>query len=475
MATIPAGTAADVDAAVAAAQRRVPGVVGHADRGAGQVPDAHRRRPRRAHGRDRHDDLQGDRDGQVAVADRPGRPADQQLQRGRRAWPRATQFEETVGNSLDRARADRRGRLHHPVELPAAPDRRQGRLRHGRRLHRRAQAERGRAGRRVHPRRDHQRGRPAGRRVQPRLGHRPGGRRGHRRAPRRRHGVVHRLHPRRQARRPARRRDDQEDRPRARRQVGQRAPRRPRRGRLRQGRHRRRRQVRSSTPARPARRSPACSCRATRLAEAEADRGRGRRRKVVVGSPFAEGVHLGPLASAAQRDRVQGYIQKGIDEGATLVAGGLGAPEGLDTGFYVRPTVFSDVTPGHDHRPGGDLRPGAVDPAVRHRGRRRAHRQRRGLRPRRRRVVGRRRARPRPSRAGCAPARWRSTAARSTRTPRSAATSSRASAASTAATASRSSSRSRPSSTEVPRARTGERDHQHSIRSRKRSTACDDS
>jgi acyl-CoA reductase-like NAD-dependent aldehyde dehydrogenase len=67
--------------------------------------------------------------------------------------------------------------------------------------------------------------------------------------------------------------------------------------------------------------------------------------KVVVGSPFAEGVHLGPLASAAQRDRVQGYIQKGIDEGATLVAGGLGAPEGLDTGFYVKPTVFSNVSP----------------------------------------------------------------------------------------------------------------------------------
>ena len=42
---------------------------------------------------------------------------------------------------------------------------------------------------------------------------------------------------------------------------------------------------------------------------------------------------------------MQGYIQKGIDEGATLVAGGLGAPEGLDTGYYVRPTVFSDVTP----------------------------------------------------------------------------------------------------------------------------------
>src|SRR5690606_37167173 len=41
----------------------------------------------------------------------------------------------------------------------------------------------------------------------------------------------------------------------------------------------------------------------------------------------------------------QGYIAKGVDEGATLVAGGSGAPEGLDTGYYVRPTVFSGVTP----------------------------------------------------------------------------------------------------------------------------------
>jgi len=66
---------------------------------------------------------------------------------------------------------------------------------------------------------------------------------------------------------------------------------------------------------------------------------------LVVGDPFAKGVHLGPLASAVQRDRVQGYIQKGIDEGAKVVAGGLGAPDDLDAGFYVRPTVFSEVTP----------------------------------------------------------------------------------------------------------------------------------
>ncbi|MCU1365485.1 MAG: Betaine aldehyde dehydrogenase, partial [Ilumatobacteraceae bacterium] len=81
-----------------------------------------------------------------------------------------------------------------------------------------------------------------------------------------------------------------------------------------------------------------------RLAEAEAIAG-ATASAMQVGDPFAEGTHLGPLASAAQRDRVQGYIQRGIDEGATLVAGGLGAPEGLDVGFYVRPTVFSGVSP----------------------------------------------------------------------------------------------------------------------------------
>jgi aldehyde dehydrogenase (NAD+) len=63
-----------------------------------------------------------------------------------------------------------------------------------------------------------------------------------------------------------------------------------------------------------------------------------------VGDPFADGTRLGPLVSAVQRDRVRGYIQKGIDEGAKLVAGGASAPAGLERGFFVQPTVFSDVT-----------------------------------------------------------------------------------------------------------------------------------
>ena len=56
-----------------------------------------------------------------------------------------------------------------------------------------------------------------------------------------------------------------------------------------------------------------------------------------------EGDHIGPLFDKIQYDRVQSMIQTGIDEGATLLAGGLGKPEGLETGWYARPTIFSDV------------------------------------------------------------------------------------------------------------------------------------
>jgi aldehyde dehydrogenase (NAD+) len=64
---------------------------------------------------------------------------------------------------------------------------------------------------------------------------------------------------------------------------------------------------------------------------------------VRVGDPLAEGTAVGPLVSRTQFDRVQGYIEKGIAEGATLVAGGAGRPEGLDRGYYVKPTIFADV------------------------------------------------------------------------------------------------------------------------------------
>jgi len=61
--------------------------------------------------------------------------------------------------------------------------------------------------------------------------------------------------------------------------------------------------------------------------------------------PSKSGTHIGPLVSQAQFDKVQSLIKAGIDEGATLVAGGLGRPEGLNRGWFVKPTVFADTTP----------------------------------------------------------------------------------------------------------------------------------
>jgi aldehyde dehydrogenase (NAD+) len=62
-----------------------------------------------------------------------------------------------------------------------------------------------------------------------------------------------------------------------------------------------------------------------------------------VGDPFAEGTSIGPLSSKAQFDKVLRLIDKGVEEGATLVAGGSGRPDGLTRGYFVRPTVFADV------------------------------------------------------------------------------------------------------------------------------------
>ncbi|MET0811023.1 MAG: aldehyde dehydrogenase family protein [Thermoleophilaceae bacterium] len=62
------------------------------------------------------------------------------------------------------------------------------------------------------------------------------------------------------------------------------------------------------------------------------------------GDPFADGSAMGPLVSKAQRGRVRAYIEKGTEEGAKLVTGGAESPEGLDTGWFVQPTVFSRVS-----------------------------------------------------------------------------------------------------------------------------------
>ena len=65
-----------------------------------------------------------------------------------------------------------------------------------------------------------------------------------------------------------------------------------------------------------------------------------------LGDPLSESTRLGPLTSSAQLERVRGYIKKGIEEGAVLVAGGAEAPEGLPGGYFVKPTVFGKVKPG---------------------------------------------------------------------------------------------------------------------------------
>ena len=68
--------------------------------------------------------------------------------------------------------------------------------------------------------------------------------------------------------------------------------------------------------------------------------------KIKVDSAHNPGTHIGPVVNKRQWDQIQGLIQKGIDEGARLVAGGPGLPEGFNRGFYVKPTVFADVVPG---------------------------------------------------------------------------------------------------------------------------------
>jgi acyl-CoA reductase-like NAD-dependent aldehyde dehydrogenase len=80
----------------------------------------------------------------------------------------------------------------------------------------------------------------------------------------------------------------------------------------------------------------------SRLAEVEAIAAATAAR-FTTGDPFDDNTRLGPLVSAAQRERVRGYIRKGIAEGAKLVTGGVEPPDGLERGYFVRPTVFSEV------------------------------------------------------------------------------------------------------------------------------------
>ena len=105
---------------------------------------------------------------------------------------------------------------------------------------------------------------------------------------------------------------------------------------------------RSSTPARPARPSPACWCPSP-ASRSTSTRCVNEASQVQLVDPKADEPDifhsLGPLVSKAQQERVRGYIQKGIDEGATLALGGPEQPEEFEKGFYVKPTVFVDVDP----------------------------------------------------------------------------------------------------------------------------------
>jgi acyl-CoA reductase-like NAD-dependent aldehyde dehydrogenase len=81
-----------------------------------------------------------------------------------------------------------------------------------------------------------------------------------------------------------------------------------------------------------------------KLAEAEAA-AQAAAEKATPGDPFEDGTRLGPLVSDAQRERVRGYIEKGQEEGAKLITGGVEPPDGVESGYFVRPTVFSEVRP----------------------------------------------------------------------------------------------------------------------------------
>jgi betaine-aldehyde dehydrogenase len=157
-----------------------------------------------------------------------------------------------------------------------------------------------------------------------------------------RHGVVHRLHPGREAGRGGGGRDGQAGRSGARREVGQRAA---RRCRLRAGGSRRPGQVLHQF------RSDLLGADPDAGAGRPAGRGGADRRpggrQVPARRSVRPGTRLGPLVSSVQLERVRSYIQKGIDEGATLVVGGVESGRDRPTwpGYYVPATVFSGVTP----------------------------------------------------------------------------------------------------------------------------------
>lgn len=80
-----------------------------------------------------------------------------------------------------------------------------------------------------------------------------------------------------------------------------------------------------------------------KMKDAFLEKAKEKMNEVKVGDPLKEGSEVGPLISQRQFDRVQSYIEKGQSEGATLYHGGTGKPDGLETGYFVKPTIFTDV------------------------------------------------------------------------------------------------------------------------------------
>ena len=144
---------------------------------------------------------------------------------------------------------------------------------------------------------------------------------------------------------------------------------------------------------------------ASKLAEVEAIARRVTAERRRRGSRNRKKPRSGRVVSEIQFERVEGYIEKGIAEGAKLVVGGSGRPGGPDQGLLRQADDFFGRAQRHDHRARGDFRTGAVHPAVRDRGAGRADRQRHALRTRGLRVVEGQRARaprrqPHPRRPG---------------------------------------------------------------------------
>jgi aldehyde dehydrogenase (NAD+) len=78
-----------------------------------------------------------------------------------------------------------------------------------------------------------------------------------------------------------------------------------------------------------------------------------------VGDPADPNIMVGPMVSQKQYERVESYIRKGIEEGAAVLVGGEGRPKGLETGYFVRPTVFVNVKNDMTIAPGRDFWPRA--------------------------------------------------------------------------------------------------------------------